>query len=61
MNSFDESPAGKEELILEISEMLERFDRPYLQKLVSQLNRDSLAQVWNRINRYQQELALVND
>lgn len=59
MNSFDDSPRGKDELIHEITDMLERFDRSYLQDLVSRLNRDALAQVWARINRYNSELSLV--
>jgi hypothetical protein len=61
MNPVDESPRSKEELIHEISDMLERFDRAYLQNLVNRLNRDALAQVWARINRYNRELSLVTD
>ena len=59
MDRCDDHPPGNEELILQITEMLERLDRAELQRLVDHLQRRALAQVWARINRYNAELELA--
>lgn len=59
MRSADDFPPSREELIQEIEALLRHFDRPYLQALVNRMNRDRLAEVWTRINRYNSELRLV--
>ncbi len=61
MTPFCEEHRCKDELVHEITDMLNRFDRAYLQRLVDRLNRDALAQVWARINRYNNELQLTSD
>ena len=61
MDPSAEYPPDKRELLHQIMDRLERLDRPYLQKLVDHLDRDALAQVWVRINRYDAELQLVDE